>query len=228
MADLVEWLNDIERSIKNETYRPGPWKRFLAEASHRPPEERGKLVDAVDRVSDLLHLRDGKATFPFEMAVVAEAGAAVLGAATLQAAMEMQSHLLGMASLGLLAVSFQPLVKIGVGLPLGIRYSYAFLWGLEPRFKMRYGTYLAAPRTSRALLHLAGCIGSPLAAFLVARRLRTRLPAISKLAALAGWTMLGTNTAFFIAGLNGVRKLGPLPVTAGSGGALGEELRAAR
>ncbi len=45
---------------------------------------------------------------------------------------------------------------------LGIAYDYAYLFHIEPRFKMSYGTYLAAPRWARIVFHLSGIVGSPL------------------------------------------------------------------
>jgi hypothetical protein len=38
--------------------------------------------------------------------------------------------------------------------------------GIEPRLKMKYGSYVAAPRWARTLLHLAGTLGYAFGALL--------------------------------------------------------------
>ena len=62
----------------------------------------------------------------------------------------------------LLALTGQPLVKVTLGLLLGVRYAYAYLWYVEPRFKIRYSTYIALTPRRRVLLNLTGSIGTPL------------------------------------------------------------------
>ncbi len=57
--------------------------------------------------------------------------------------------------------TFEPMLKLLIGMALGVRYEYAYLRNGEPRFKMRYGTCLAAPRALRIALHVSGTIGLP-------------------------------------------------------------------
>ena len=63
----------------------------------------------------------------------------------------------------LFAVTLQPALKVTAGLVLGVRYSYAYLWYFEPRFKMKSGDYLACPTRRRLIFQFAGSVGTPVA-----------------------------------------------------------------
>lgn len=223
--DLLERLADIERDLEAGTYRPGPWKSFLVETRQRPADERAAVSDAVDRVSDRLFRRKPRFIVPLWIGLIAEVATAVLGGACLAGALALRSNLLAIGAMGLWAAAFEPLVKMGVGTLAGIRYSYAYLWGPEPRFKMRYGTYLAAPRPARILLHLAGCVGSPLAAWLVRRAVKDSLPLAATVCDVALWLLVGTNVITFAASLAGVKKIGPIALAESSGGSAAQELK---
>jgi hypothetical protein len=121
--------------------------------------------------------------------------------------------------------TFEPLVKVSVGWLLGIRYDYAYVRGIEPRFKMRYGTYFAAPRAVRVVLHLAGTIGSPLSAWLVGRLARPTLPLAGTVCTVAFWAVVAFNALLFFAALAGFRHLGRTRLNVSSGGVAGAELR---
>src|SRR6202011_6332563 len=106
-------------------------------------------------------------------------------------------------------MTFQPLVKIAVGYLLGVEYEYAYLYGVEPRFKMRFGDYIAAPRWARIVLHLSGTIGSPLGAWLAKVCLPTDLSIAIMVSAAIFWIVIAVNITSFLVALAGVKKLGP-------------------
>jgi hypothetical protein len=228
MEDLRAALQRIEADLEGGTYRPGPWDSFLRKAGRSPRRERMVLAADVSRVSDELHLRNGRATLGLVPAIALELGATILGALLLVIGLRLESNLAMIASGIVLATAVQPLLKMAVGHPLGIRYSYAYLLGIEPRFKMRYGTYLAAEPWQRVVLHLGGTIGSPLALFMVGSLARVRLPLAAWVSMALFWVVLAMQVIPFLAGMLGVRRLGPIQVRQTSGGAAAAELREAR
>jgi len=220
-------IAEIERQIDEKRYHPGPWDRLLKDARALPREEREALKEEISRVSSKLHRRDGRATRSLTTGMVAECALALLGGILILFAVHNHSNLLAIIAAGIWTMTFQPLVKIAVGYALGVEYEYAYLYNFEPRFKMRFGDYIAGPRWARILLHLSGTIGSPLGAWLV----QVCLPADLKIAIVVCWVIfwivVAVNVAGFIAALAGVRKLGPMKASASSGGTAALELREA-
>jgi hypothetical protein len=220
-------IAEIERQIDEKRYHPGPWDRLLKDARALPREEREALKEEISRVSSKLHRRDGRATLSLTTGMVAECAVALLGGILVLFAIHNNSNLLAIIAAGIWTMTFQPLVKIAVGYALGVEYEYVYLYNFEPRFKMRFGDYIAGPRWARILLHLSGTIGSPLGAWLV----QVCLPADLKIAIVVCWVIfwivVAVNVAGFIAALAGVRKLGPMKASASSGGAAALELREA-
>jgi hypothetical protein len=90
---------------------------------------------------------------------------------------------------------------------------------------MRYGTYLAAPRVLRIVVHLSGMAGSPLAAWWVGRLTQLQLPIGSAVCIAAFWVLAAFNAALFLGALVGLRHFGPLRLAISSGGVAGQELR---
>jgi len=224
--DLSGRLDRIEQDLAAGTYRPGPWKAVVEALKARPRAERRALADRVDRVSDLLHRRRQKGVLPLWAGLGVELAGAAAGGGLLAAGLAWQSELLALSAMGVWATAFEPLVKTAAGGAMGIRYSYAFLFhGVEPRFKMRYGTYLAAPRASRVALHLAGCVGSPLAAWLVKRAVGRSMPRAAKVCDAVFWGLNALNGIMFAWGLLGRPKLLSMPVTASSGASAAVELK---
>lgn len=162
MTSLMEQLGGIEASLDAGEYRVGTWQRFVSAAGRLPEPDRSAMSEDVSRVSRKLHRRRGFMEVPFGVGVVAELVLLVIGGALLQS----DSVVLLVLGLGALALSLQPSIKVAVGLALGIRYDYVYLWYFEPRFKMRYGTYLRLPPAARVGFHLAGSVGTVLAMFL--------------------------------------------------------------
>jgi hypothetical protein len=123
-------------------------------------------------------------------------------------------------------VSFQPLIKVSVGTALGIRYEYVYLFALEPRFKMAFGSYIAAPPWRRVLLQLSGLIGSALSAALAALIVDDRLRVARIVAWIVFWIVNAINIVALANGLaGGIRGLRLRPQDS-SGGMAVIELRA--
>ena len=126
----------------------------------------------------------------------------------------------------LLVTSLEPLIKLSAGTALGVEYDYAYLYGgVEPRFKMNFGSYLTLLPLRRALVQLAGTPGSMLGALLAAELFTPALPAARIVSWIVFWLVLAANAGGLIAELAGVRRLGQLRVPPGSATALVEELR---
>ena len=131
------------------------------------------------------------------------------------------------AAMGIWAIAFQPLVKVAIGTALGVGYDYAYLYGIEPRFKMSFGSYLAEPRWKRILLHLSGMAGTPLGVMLVAMAAGAKLPVSALICWAAFWIAVAINLVSLVAATLGVRRLGTFRADDTSGGAAGIELREA-
>jgi hypothetical protein len=159
-------LSVVEQALDDGQYRPGPWDTILRAARALPRADRALLADDLSRVSRKLHQRHQWRKLPVAAALGTEAAFAVIGGVLLIFGIRHNSNLLVLATAALWSVAFQPLIKVTTGVLLGVSYDYAYLYYLEPRFKMTYGKYLAAPRWARITLHLAGMIGSPLGVWL--------------------------------------------------------------
>lgn len=225
MDELRDRIRAIESEINSGHYRTGGWARLLEEIGQRPREERAALRDDISRASLALHRRHVARTLPIRVAIGAELGLAGLGAILIALAGRAGSNALG--ALGALAwiTAFQPLLKFATGCALGVEYDYAYLFGIEPRLKMSYGSYVAATRCARALFHLSGTLGSPLGAILGWAVMPSNL-SVARALCLAGfWALSAFNAGLLIAGLLGVRRILGLGITLSSGGAAARELR---
>lgn len=226
MSDLRASLEQIEADLDQGTYRPGPWAAWLRRARALPQPERMSIAADVSRVSDKLHLRQARRKISYASGLGLEIVATIAGVWLLATGLRETSATPVLIGALLLTMTMQPLVKISVGTVLGIRYSYAYLWGAEPRFKMRYGTYLAASRWKRVLLHLAGTVGSVLALAVAHSLAEPELPSTATILRVLLWIVVALQVLPFLAGIAGLRRLGPLgPPTNTSGGAAGVELR---
>jgi len=107
-----------------------------------------------------------------------------------------------------LLLSLQPLIKIVVGLIIGVRYAYAYLWYIEPRFKMQYGSYLTTAPMGRVMLHLSGGLGAPLALLLGVIFIADST--LVDLCWIFFWVMLLIQIVAFAAEWVGITKVGPL------------------
>jgi hypothetical protein len=195
-------------------------------ASRRPKAERLELAPAVTRISDKLHQRKHALRIPVWVGSTFEAIGIALGFALLEIGLDRRSSGLVIASSVVLTMTLQPVIKVAVGYVVGVSYSYFFVFGIEPRFKMRYGTYLAAEPWRRVLLHLAGTVGSPLAFWWAAARAEEVLPDASATCSVLFLLLVAIQVATFLLGLAGLSRLGPLgAVRHTSGGGAAFELR---
>ena len=180
------------------------------------------------RVSRKLHLRNGRRTVSLAFGLASEVAAAMFGAILLALSLRLGSNSLAIAAAVIWATTFQPLLKFAAGRMLGVEYEYLYFFlGSEPRLKMRYGTYLALPRSSRVVLHLCGIVGSPLGFVLPALYVHARLPVAEITCLVLFFAIVTLNLGLFIAGLMDVRAAGKLKSMATSGGMAGLELREA-
>ena len=204
-TDLQEKLARIEQQLEAGTYQKGPGAAFLRAAEGRTPSDLAPLADDISRVSDKLHRSDGKRTLPFPIGMVLEVAATVVGFGILGVGLRDASVGAVALATAILVTTFQPLLKVGVGTLMGIRYSYAYLWGIEPRFKMRFGTYLATGRWRRVALHLSGTIGSPLALLSISILARDSMPVTSDILGALFYVLVAFQAVLFAAVLGGVR-----------------------
>ena len=223
--DLTERLAALERDIDAGSYRAGGWSALLRDLRSLSRPDRMVLSEAISRVSAKLHIRKTTWRAPFAVGLAIEIALALLGVGLLWFAIQTRANWAGAAAALLWTMAFQPLIKILTGAVLGIRYAYAYLLGPEPRFKMRYGTYIAAPAPARIIFHLSGTVGSPLGAWLPIRFLGSQLPVATTFC----WVLFGIVTAInvvpFGLALAGVQRIGSLRLSLGSAGSAAIEIR---
>ncbi len=231
MATAREQVRDgiaaVEREADEGRYRPGPWDALMRVARSLPRADRGALASEISRVSAKLHCRKPIRKASLMAGLAAEIVGAVAGAVVLLLALQHHSNALAILAAAAWIATLQPLIKVAVGYLVGIDYEYVYLFGIEPRFKMRYGDYLAAARWARIIFHLSGTIGSPLSAWLIAVCVSDELWIAQDLSRAAFWIFLGVNAASFVVALFGVRRAGPFRLVQSSGGAAALELREA-
>ena len=227
--ELRGQLAEIEASIEAGNYSPGPWDKFIRAARNQPDEVRTALADDASRVSRKLHMRTGRTTMPVAKALLLEGVGTVAGAVLLGIGVSSGAGVISLLGALIWVGTFQPLVKIGVGTWFGINNDYAYLETstMEPRFKIRYGTYLAQPRWKRIVFHLAGIVGSPLGLATAAALMRPVEPTTAEVCMAIFWILNAVNLAAFFGGLSARRKLGPIRVAISSGGVAGVECREA-
>jgi hypothetical protein len=222
VGDLGRRLDDIEETLQRGTYRPGMWSRFVADATLSSRAQRRAVADRAGRISETLHRRLTRPEVGLGAGGAAGVVAAGIGIAAVEASRDGSGPLL-IVGAALLVVALQPLVKTGVGLLLGIRFSGVYLRGVEPRVKLRFGTYLAAPAASRIVFHLGGTVGSPLGASWAWWRAAGAGSATTAVA-VAFWLLVGIQVSTLTLGLTGRgRRLARIT----SGGTAGAEIRAA-
>jgi hypothetical protein len=229
MQDIPTMLKQIERDLDAGTYHPGPWAEFVREANRRPQHERVALAEDITRVSNKLHCRNGRKTLPFPLAIGLEWLMAGVGVLLLRVALRRGSVLLLTLATNILAFTAQPVIKTSVGMLLGVRYAYSYAQGIEPRFKMRYGTYLAAPHWKRVLLHLSGTVGTSLALWLVARQAQPEFPKSALVCRVFVWVQTLVQLIPFLAALTNMERSHAINrmIRESSSGQAGSELRTA-
>jgi hypothetical protein len=159
-------------------------------------------------------------------ALLLEALAGIIGGILVAAALTRGSTFLALVGMGLWVTAFEPLIKLSVGTALGVEYDYAYLYGsVEPRFKMKFGSYLSLAPLRRAIVQFAGTLGSPLGALIAARLYEPTLPTACVVSLIVFWLVLLTNVSGVVSELAGVRKLGKMRLPPGSANEMVVELR---
>jgi hypothetical protein len=141
--------------------------------------------------------------------VLLEALAGITGGILVAGGVAWSSNWMAIAGMLLWALTFEPLLKVGVGTAFGIDYDYAYLYGrIEPRFKLNFGSYLSAAPLKRAVLHLSGMIGSPLGALIAALLFASWLPPAHLISLVVFWLTVAVNLGSLGAAIAGVRQIG--------------------
>ncbi len=218
-------LAAIERAVADGTYRPGPWRELVRDIRNSMFFERAAAAEDVSRVSRALHLRKRRRTVSMNTGILLEIAATMIGGLLLVAGVALRSNAVSFLGAIVWMVTFEPLIKLMIGRLAGVQYDYMYLWGVEPRLKMRYGTYLARPRLLRIVVHLSGTVGSPLAAWLASWMLSDTMPPASALCYAAFWILIAINVVNFAAPMFGVYRIGPLPVSMSSAGSAALEIQ---
>lgn len=207
MEELRQEVLRIEQSIDDKTYEPGPWAAVLRKIRKHPPAERRHVSEEVSRVSDKLHQHNwSRRTVRVRTAVIMEIVVAMASLDGIYLGLRWDSIVLVMVSAWLLSWAAQPLFKMAVGTALGVRYSYFHLkYMVEPRAKIKYGTYLALPWSQQALFHASGMVGSIATMFILSAVLAEPMPAASTYTWYIGLLFLAMNVTLFVGGLFGVK-----------------------
>lgn len=225
-SDLTERLHQIELELDAGIYRPGPWASFLQVAERKSQTERRAMTSDITRVSNKVHRRNHHTTVPLRTGLFLELLATVAGVLLLALGLDRLSAAAVLIAGAILTVTLQPLIKMTVGYLAGIRYAYFYFGGIEPRVKMRYGTYLAATRWRRVMLHLSGTVGSPLAFCWVATMAANDMPDTAAVCWALCWILIVVQVVLFMVVLSGARRSGLLgQAHLSSGGSAARELR---
>jgi hypothetical protein len=150
-------------------------------------------------------------------AVLLEAIAGNIGGVLVASAILKSSTVAAIVGMILWVVSFEPLLKLSTGTALGVKYEYAYLYGgVEPRFKMNFGSYLAISPFKRAIVQVSGMIGAALGALIAASLFDGTLPTAHVVALIVFWLTVLANLADLVAGITGIRRIGPIRMPEGS------------
>ena len=227
-ATISDRIAAIEREVDANHYSPGPWSRLVKEIRALPVAQRREYSRDLTRVSRKLHERGGRWTISSPAGYAIEVALAIIGTIVLAVGAADRSDILVATAALIWTMAFQPIIKVGVGYLLGIEYEYTYLFGVEPRFKMRFGQYIAKPRYKRLLLHLSGMIGSPLGAWLPTLFIDPSLQVAIYACWAVFWIVVAINVGAFTLVLTGAgSRVGPIRLADGSGGAAALELREA-
>ena len=201
MLGIRQVMERIETSLDSGTYCVGDWQKCVKELKRLGPDSTVMLTQDLTRISNKLHRRNRYPEAPLWMGLVLEYLLLVMSMLAITA----ESTSVRLASIIALTLCLQPLIKISVGMLLGVRYSYVFLWYFEPRFKMRFGTYHHLARWKKLSLLLAGSVGTPIALLLGGLALGDA-PVLSMLCLAGAFTAALMHVTAFVAVWLGVRK----------------------
>jgi hypothetical protein len=208
LPTVTDQLALIEQALDQNTYKKGPWQALVRRVEQLPRHERQQLQIDMDRVSNKLHKRNGFLQLPASLGFLFE----LVLLALVFVFLNHPDLWLRIIAVGALALSLQPSMKVMAGLLLGVRYSYVYLWYFEPRFKLRYGTYLSLPAGRRVIFHLAGSVGTPVA-LLVGFFVLADQPILAWLSLAGCVATTAMQVGAFVAAWMGVRRVGPFLLT---------------
>jgi hypothetical protein len=208
MLEVRQGMNLIETSLDSGTYRVGDWQKGLKALKGLGQDQILMLSPDLTRISNKLHRRNHFAEAPAWMGFVFEYLLLVMSMLT----MTVENTSVRLSSIIFLALCLQPLIKISTGILLGVRYSYVYLWYVEPRFKMRFGTYHQLARWQKLILQLSGSVGTPIA-LLIGWSVLDDAPLLSMLSLAGALAVALMQVSAFVAVWFGVRKLGPFLLT---------------
>ncbi|HZP44172.1 MAG TPA: hypothetical protein VFB15_00850 [Candidatus Binataceae bacterium] len=219
-------LQTIAAALDQGSYQPGAWRRVTERIRRLPQADRLALAPDVSAVSRRLHSRRYQRTLGVPGALLMEAWLAIFGGFLIAAGIAHSSNLRAILGMLLWVSTFEPLLKVAVGTALGVTYDYAYLYGgLEPRFKMNYGSYLAMAPLARVLLQFSGMLGSLIGAALAGHLTFYVLPTAHAVSWIAFWVLLAINLGQLIAGFLGIERLGGMRLPPGSSTTLVTEWR---
>ncbi len=204
MDSIQERLLAIEKDLDSDEYRKGNFQSLVRDIERLDEEDRKALAGDVSRVSNKLHARNGFLSFPFALGYCVEVVLFVLSLFL----MGQDGLIYKLVGVGFLALSLQPLVKVTTGLLLGVTYEYTYLWFFEPRFKMRYGSYVALPGSFRVILNLVASLPTPVAMW-VGYQVLMENSFLSTAALILFFLAVALQIGAFIAELAGLRMVGP-------------------
>ena len=208
MLEVRQVMARIESNLDSGTYRVGDWQKCLNKLKGLGQGSSSMVSHDLTRISNKLHRRN---RFPEAPAWTGFVFEYLLFAMSILA-MTAESTLLRLASIIMLALCLQPMIKISTGIFLGVRYSYIYLWYVEPRFKMRFGTYYDLARRKKLVLQFSGSVGTPVA-LLVGWRVLGDEPLLAALSLAGALAAVLMQVSAFVAVWRGVRTLGPFLLT---------------
>jgi hypothetical protein len=216
MTAIAQQIDEIEQALNENRYKVGSWQKLVQAVEALGQEERAEVSESISELGNKLHQRHGYPRLPFVAGLLVEIILMAFGLTLL--VMGSESVLLLYAGSLALILSMQPFLKILTGLMLGVRYAYVFLFYVEPRFKMQYGTYLCLTPMQRIVFHASGVIGTPLAMLVAIQMLQGY-----ELAIFWGWVLFWGAVALqlvpFLAELTGLKKVGPFRLAVLTGAA---------
>lgn len=216
MTEITQQIEEIQQALDEKRYQVGSWQRLVKDVEALGREERTEVSESISELGNKLHQRHEFPRLPFVAGLLVEIMLVGFGLTLL--VMGSESLLLLYAGSLALILSMQPFLKILTGLVLGVRYAYVFLFYVEPRFKMQYGTYLSLTPMQRIVFHTSGVIGTPLALLFAIQMLQAYEPAM-----FWGWVLFWAAIALqlvpFLAELTGLKKVGPFRLAVLTGAA---------
>ncbi len=216
MVPVSQQITDIQQALDENRYSIGSWQKLVSAVEALSPAERVAFSGSVSDLGNRVHQRHGYPEIPFPTGFLMELALLALGLYVFIRGAE--SLLLAIAASLALILSMQPFLKILTGFILGVRYAYAFLFYIEPRFKMQYGTYLSLTPMQRIIFHTSGVIGTPVAIVIAMQMLPDQAIVV-----FWGWILFWGAVAMqvipFLAELAGLRRVGSYRLSSLTGAA---------